>query len=182
MELDLEVLLPLPATPNDASDKPMCRVGSLSLVRYRTTDDCCHARLEHDEQTTKAGRSRIETEMDILQVAWARCGNDEVCRLYDLDLDSLWVKEGVYVIWFQGADSRPATVYVGQGEIADRLADHRIDQAILAYGAQHSLNVTWCNIMDEATRKGVEAFLAEVLKPLLGTHHPNVRPIAVNLP
>ena len=31
-------LLPLPATPYDASDKHVSRVSSLSLVRYRTND------------------------------------------------------------------------------------------------------------------------------------------------
>ena len=35
MERDLEALLPLPATPCDASDKHVSRVSSLSLVRYR---------------------------------------------------------------------------------------------------------------------------------------------------
>ena len=38
MERDLEALLPLPATPYDASDKHVSRVSSLSLVRYRTND------------------------------------------------------------------------------------------------------------------------------------------------
>ena len=37
MERDLEVLLPLPASPYDASDKQVSRVSSLSLVRYRPT-------------------------------------------------------------------------------------------------------------------------------------------------
>ena len=35
---DLEALLPLPATPYDASDRHVSRVSSLSLVRYRTND------------------------------------------------------------------------------------------------------------------------------------------------
>ena len=38
LERDLEVLLPLPAVPYDASDKHATRVSSLSLVRYRTND------------------------------------------------------------------------------------------------------------------------------------------------
>ena len=38
MARDLDVLLPLPATPYDASDKHTARVSSLSLVRYRTND------------------------------------------------------------------------------------------------------------------------------------------------
>ena len=38
LERDLEVLMPLPAVPYDASDKRAIRVSSLSLVRYRTND------------------------------------------------------------------------------------------------------------------------------------------------
>ncbi len=38
LERDLEVLLPLPDAPCDASDKHLTRVSSLSLVRYRTND------------------------------------------------------------------------------------------------------------------------------------------------
>ena len=38
MERDLEALLPLPAVPYDACDKPASRVSSLSLVRYRSND------------------------------------------------------------------------------------------------------------------------------------------------
>ena len=38
MERDLDALLPLPATPYDASDRHVSRVSSLSLVRYRTND------------------------------------------------------------------------------------------------------------------------------------------------
>ena len=41
MERDLEALLPLPATPYDASDKHVSRVSSLSLVRYRTNEFLC---------------------------------------------------------------------------------------------------------------------------------------------
>ncbi len=38
MVRDLDVLLPLPATPYEACDKHTTRVSSLSLVRYRTND------------------------------------------------------------------------------------------------------------------------------------------------
>ena len=38
MARDIDVLLPLPATPYDACDKHTTRVTSLSLVRYRTND------------------------------------------------------------------------------------------------------------------------------------------------
>ena len=38
MARNVDVLLPLPATPYDASDKHTTRASSLSLVRYRIND------------------------------------------------------------------------------------------------------------------------------------------------
>ena len=38
MQRDLKALLPLPATPYDASDRHVSRVSSMSLVMYRTND------------------------------------------------------------------------------------------------------------------------------------------------
>jgi len=53
------------------------------------------------------------------------------CQLLSLDLrhDLFRGLRGVYVIWHGGSAAR--TVRVGQGVIADRLAKHRNDPAIL---------------------------------------------------
>lgn len=53
-----------------------------------------------------------------------------------VDLNSAhfnWL-EGVYIIWHSG--DAPNVVYVGQGVIRDRLAEHREDPAVLAYQTQ----------------------------------------------
>ena len=47
---------------------------------------------------------------------------------------------GVYIIWHGGTS--PATVYVGQGIIRDRLTQHRTDPRIQAY-LSLGLYVTW---------------------------------------
>lgn len=85
---------------------------------------------------------------------------------------------GVYIIWHSG--QQPATVYVGQGNIADRLAQHRQDDAILKF-SHLGLFVTWAQV-DNRVQGGVERFLANGLKPKVGQHHPSDSPITVNFP
>jgi len=86
--------------------------------------------------------------------------------------------EGVYIIWHAGPN--PATVRVGQGVIKDRLSFHRNDPEILAY-KNFGLFATWASVSNENC-DGVERYLAESLKPKVGTQFPDVYPIEVNLP
>jgi hypothetical protein len=86
---------------------------------------------------------------------------------------------GVYVIWHGG--QTPRTVRVGQGDIADRLLAHRGDQQVLAYRSYGGLYVTWAAV-SYAEIDGVERYLADQLRPLVGDRFPNVRAIPVNLP
>jgi hypothetical protein len=86
---------------------------------------------------------------------------------------------GVYVIWHGG--QTPWTVRVGQGDIKDRLTAHRGDQAVLAYRSKGDLFVTWVAV-PPASLDGVERYLANQLRPLVGDRHPDVTPIPVNLP
>ena len=111
-----------------------------------------------------------------LNLLWKRCGDDRhYCNLKTLILDGI-TDTGVYVIWHTGSPSR--VVRVGQGVIADRLAAHRNDRAILAYG---ELRVTWASV-PQAQRGGIERYLADNWHPLVGDAFPNVAPIAVNSP
>ena len=79
-------------------------------------------------------------------------------------------------------------MYVGQGNIAERLAVHRDDPSILRY-THFGLFVSWAEVAVSA-RDGVERYLADQLLPLAGERHPdvppivvqNVPPIAVNFP
>ena len=59
-----------------------------------------------------------------LRVTWEKCERNSWCELEKLDLDSIPVDFGVYVIWKAGIPSRrtwPETIYAGSGNIADRL-------------------------------------------------------------
>lgn len=117
-----------------------------------------------------------------LRLHWHKCteytGDEAWCRLADLDLST--VKEhGVYAIWC--ADSPPYYVYVGQGNVADRLEDHLDDVDILTHENNGTLMVTWATV-PQSHRDGVERFLADKLRPFMGHRYPDARPIEVNRP
>lgn len=85
---------------------------------------------------------------------------------------------GVYIIWHGGSEF--AVVYVGQGNIKDRLAEHRRDQEIQNY-ASLDLYVTWATVGAEH-RNGVERYLADIWHPKVGAAHPTAEHIVVNAP
>lgn len=111
---------------------------------------------------------------------WIKCTGDQWCNFFNLNLnhphfDNL---EGVYIIW-HGAPN-PAVVYVGQGNIRERIQIHRTEEAILSYRA-NGLYVTWAPVAP-INRDGVERYLAEEWSPLVGDNHPLVNSIEVNSP
>ena len=117
-----------------------------------------------------------------LDLAWRTCGKGDDkhwCNLKNLTLPLNDDPEGVYIIWHTGDPGK--VVYVGQGDISDRLAKHRKDKAILAYSKQGTLHVTWATVR-ESQLDGVERHLADHFDPLVGDVFPDVRPIAVNVP
>ena len=88
-------------------------------------------------------------------------------------------EEGVYVIW--NPAHLPRAVYVGQGNLDDRLYKHKNDSKVLAYARDGVLYVTWAKTL-ERYQDGVERFLADNFRPLVGKDWPNVPGIVVNLP
>jgi hypothetical protein len=84
---------------------------------------------------------------------------------------------GVYVIWHDGNPGR--TIYVGQGDLRPRLAEHRKDPAITQYATHGTLRVTWA-VIPWYQADGVERYLAETLPPLIADERPDAAPIAVN--
>lgn len=82
--------------------------------------------------------------------------------------------EGVYVIWQEGGP----VVRVGQGIIRNRLTAHRNDKTITAH---LPLRVTWASV-GTYYRDGVERYLANILKPVVGDAFPDVTPVPVSLP
>jgi hypothetical protein len=115
-----------------------------------------------------------------LTLDWQKCQGNVWGNFLGVDLQHNHFNDmyGVYVIWHAGQN--PATVRVGQGCIRDRLQDHRNDNAILAY-KQDGLFVTWASVSANNC-DGVERYLAEILKPLVGDRFPNVSSIKVNSP
>jgi len=115
-----------------------------------------------------------------MQVHWGKCDGDAWCKFLTVNLDHPLFQglTGVYIIWHGG--QQPATVYVGQGAIADRVAEHRNNKEILEFSTL-GLFVTWASI-DSVSRNGVERFLADRLAPKVGSHHPQVVAMPVNFP
>ena len=115
-----------------------------------------------------------------MNVSWNKCEGDAWCALNKVNLahEHFNGMEGVYIIWHGGPT--PKVVRVGQGVIRERLTAHRQDEEIQAH-AGLNLYGTWASV-DARNRDGVEVFLANTLKPLVGDRFPDGAPISVNLP
>lgn len=113
-------------------------------------------------------------------LSWNKCEGNAWCPFLTVNLQHTHfaTMAGVYIIWHGGQN--PATVYVGQGNIAERIAAHRTEQNILKYSPL-GLFVTWASVAP-GQRDGIERFLADHLKPKEGFAHPAVVAIAANLP
>lgn len=111
---------------------------------------------------------------------WKKCSGSQWCSLLKLDLNHAHFQglEGIYIIW-HGAP-HPAVVRIGQGNIRERLLEHRSDPKILQY-QNHSLFVTWV-FVERTSRDGIEAYLAEKWRPKVGEKFPSVLPIIINSP
>lgn len=116
-----------------------------------------------------------------MSVHWFKCKSSYWCKFETFNLGSV-DEHGVYVIGYKKPDAYSiCTVYVGQGDVAARLADHRSDSRITSYRDRGALYTTWAEVQVH-DRDGVERYVADKLKPLAGSLHPDVDPIAVNLP
>lgn len=113
-------------------------------------------------------------------LSWVKCVGDVWCKLdaVNLDHEHFDGMQGVYVIWHGGRE--PRVVYVGQGEIRERLMSHRTDSRIQQY-ANLDLYVTWARVQP-TQRDGVEVYLARHWAPRVGERHPDARPIEANSP
>jgi hypothetical protein len=114
----------------------------------------------------------------MLQLYWCKSRAGSWLPLATVDL-TRETDFGVYVIWHAGQPSR--VVRVGQGDIASRLTAHRKDALIMRYSAHGDLYVTWAVVSPKLV-DGVERYLAERWKPLVGDRFPLAVPLAVNSP
>ncbi len=114
----------------------------------------------------------------MLQLYWFKSTTGGWLDLFAVNLEGE-TDFGAYIIWHSGNPAR--VVRVGQGDIATRLRAHRLDTEITAYAAYGSLMVTWA-VVPPRLVGGVERYLAEYWKPLVGDRFPEAQPIQVNSP
>ena len=130
--------------------------------------------------------SALDVHLQIVRVLavhrllWNKCDGNVWCSLFRVDLTHSHFdkREGVYVVWHGGPN--PRTVYVGKGNIRDRLGQHRLDERIRQY-APLGLFTTWAYV-DPSRRSGAERYLSNRLGPLVGENWPIEQPVPVNLP
>ena len=138
---------------------------------------------KHCDRIPKGAVVLRHTQEEVAKVAvkveWMQCQADNWCPFDDLDLSTV-DSEGVYIIGCE-YEGHIITVYVGQGDVADRIDCHRSNDEITEYRESGPLYVTWADV-SARRRDGVERFLADELDPLVGSAHPDVDPIEVNLP
>lgn len=113
------------------------------------------------------------------RLLWAKSIDNKWLNLSNLDLTNLHAT-GVYLIWHGGEN--PRIVRIGQGNIAARLAAHRLNHQIMRYVESGPMMVTWAEVEDQAMRDGVEAYLATEFKPLIKDKVPEVSPIQASSP
>lgn len=118
--------------------------------------------------------------MSDLTLSWGTCKvkyskDKHWCDLEKLNLDHEIFEnlKGVYIIW-----SHKNVIRLGSGTIKERLKEHRENPEITEYP---DLKVTWAKV-NANQMEGVEKYLADKLKPLVGERFPNRIPIKVNLP
>lgn len=112
---------------------------------------------------------------------WYKSARGHWCSLRWLKLTG-WKRNGVYIIWapgisepvldepaLRGAPRRiiawPRVIYVGSGNIAQRLRDHRSPDGF-AWRDDGELLVTWAVANCLQVCRGFEAYLGNKLKPL----------------
>ena len=98
---------------------------------------------------------------------WIKCGEDgsRFCPLETVDLsDQDYL--GVYIIWH---NTTGLVLYIGQGNIMQRLAAHRSDPDVLKHRGSGVLLATWAYVGERDKREYIERFLHRRLTPLLSS-------------
>lgn len=115
-----------------------------------------------------------------MTLVWKKCRGDVWCPFATVDLTHEHFRdmEGVYVIWH--GSPNPKTVYVGKGNIADRIRKHRTEAKITQHLTKR-LFVTWAKVAASA-QDGVESYLIKALQPLENEIVPDAQPTRVNHP
>ena len=111
-----------------------------------------------------------------MDIIWAK-NNGLFHYLETVDVSTIHVV-GVYIIWQSPSG---LVIYVGQGNVGERIPAHRIDPQILRHRGSGALIVAWADVGPD-NMNGVERYLADALKPLVERRHPDAPAIPVDLP
>ena len=114
----------------------------------------------------------------MINLTWVKSAEGKWLSFLRVNLNNV-ASDGVYIIWHSGSPSK--VVYVGQGDISNRLMAHRSRKDIVSYSKIGELFVTWASV-PQKDKDGVERYLADKWRPLVGDAHPNVLPKEVNSP
>ena len=79
----------------------------------------------------------------VLNLDWEKNGNDWH-KLEDLETLYVFAK-GVYVIWYGDGKPEESVLYVGQGDVANRLVKHQIDEKFKRF-SHRGLYVSWAEV------------------------------------
>jgi hypothetical protein len=113
-------------------------------------------------------------------VDWIKNSNNgQYFDFLKLNLDAPYFlnKTGVYVIWYVTPTGGKA-IYVGQGNIGERLKAHRNNWKITQYSRYGQLKVTWALVEGEYL-DNIEAGLYRDYAPLEVERVPSALPISV---
>lgn len=102
----------------------------------------------------------MQDNLNRYPVHWIKnTNNGQYFDLLKLDLNSNYFinKRGVYVIWYTTPTGGKA-IYVGQGNIGERLREHRDNWRITQYSKYGQLKTTWA-IVPEGLLNAIEAGL-----------------------
>ena len=115
---------------------------------------------------------------------WIKCNNGSWCNFMHVDLNNVKTR-GIYWIWCDGYYQLPEyhlanTVYIGQGNIAERIIGHRKNPRITEYNDRDRLLVTWAHVMDEYLN-AVEGYFCTMYKPRAMVRCPDINePVYIN--
>ena len=120
----------------------------------------------------------IQTNTQALELNWRDCEGPVWCPLLTVNLKKV-SEHGVYIIWGQRGSFR--VEHVGQGVIAQELAQHRMNSKFTSRYTADNLFVTWADV-PKSQRNGIELYLRAMYSDLGESLPPNTEPIKVNSP
>ena len=116
---------------------------------------------------------------------WKKCDNGVWCDFMRMNLNSITIR-GIYWIWCDGEynfndEFLTNTVYIGQGNISERIFKHRRDSDITEYSERGRLLVTWAHVIDHHM-DAVEGFFCNSYKPLAVERCPDCKgPVYIDI-